>query len=270
MFHSNLLQLPREEFSDLARCLGLSQLFKAYLFRAFRVGRMPLRLPDRQRIVVDASQLPWILLNIAHIYCYEDYEFVEEVKPRKGWMVVDVGAYVGVYTLKAARRVGSKGRVVALEPHPASFRLLKHNVELNHLENVKLLPYALASSKGRRKLYSPRYRANASLNREYAELWDERLEAFEVECFSLVDLLDLLSIDRVDLLKLDVEGAELEILEASGEALKRIERLVIETHLDICSFEKLERLLVKYGFTVSMKFDELAPNQAFLAAVRYS
>ncbi len=95
-------RLSREDFSDLARCLGFSQLLKAHLFRTFKAGRMPLRLPDGQRIVVDASQLPGVLLNIAHIYCYEDHEFVEEVKPREGWTVVDVGAYVGIYHISAS------------------------------------------------------------------------------------------------------------------------------------------------------------------------
>jgi len=77
-------------------------------------------------------------LQSFNIVCDEDFEpfMVKWLKPRKNETFVDVGAHIGKYTLQIAKIVGETGRVVAVEPHPTTFQILRRNIELNSLKNV--------------------------------------------------------------------------------------------------------------------------------------
>ncbi|RLF09254.1 MAG: hypothetical protein DRJ69_05010 [Thermoprotei archaeon] len=249
--------------------MGLGQLLRISLLKLLRVGEAMLKLPDGSRISFDLDQAPEILSNILHIYYYMDYGFVSDALPRAGWRVIDAGAYLGAYTLWSARMVGSSGEVVALEPHPRNLKLLEKNVRLNGLRNVRILPYALSGHDGECILYSPRYRALASLRREHAEgVGGEVLEEVRVRCITLRTLFEVLDLDRVDLLKLDIEGLEYEVLRSSIDLLDRVDRVVVEVHLDVRSLIEIEDLLKARGFKPFIKLDTLAENQAFIIALR--
>jgi len=72
---------------------------------------------------------------------------------QRGDVYVDVGANIGYYTLVAAQRVGVTGKVIAYEPDPDNFALLKANVERNNLSNVTLFPFALHDTGGEGQLF---------------------------------------------------------------------------------------------------------------------
>ncbi|MEM1655364.1 MAG: FkbM family methyltransferase [Nitrososphaerota archaeon] len=256
---------------EAARLLGLSQIMKIGLLKAVGFEEAVLRLPDGMRIIMDLNQVPGALYNILHIYYHEDYSFTSEAIPRPGWKIVDAGAYLGAYTMWSARRVEPGGEVVALEPHPRSRELLQRTIMFNGLRNVRVLPYALSIHEGRGKLYSPRYRALASLRREHAEYFcGEVVEEHEVECVSLRTLLSMLGSREIDLLKLDIEGLEYDVLRSSTDVLGRIKRIAVEVHLDSCSIPELDQLLRDNGFEAIIKFDARAENQAFIIALRKS
>lgn len=256
-------------WEGIIRTLGSSQLIKISLMKILRFEEAILRLPDGMRIIIDLNQVPRIFNNILHIYHYMDYAFIPEALPKAGWSIIDAGAYLGAYTLWSAQRVGVEGKVIALEPHPRSLELLKRTIKFNRLQNVKALPYALSSHDGRCVLYSPRYRALASLRKEHVEyLCGEVAEKYEVECISLKTLLNMFKLDRIDLLKLDIEGLEYDALKHSTDMLSNIERIVVEVHLEACSIPKLDRLLRENGFDVIIRFDTRAENQAFIIALR--
>jgi FkbM family methyltransferase len=82
-------------------------------------------------------------INIPDHYLREEYMKHPDYVPCEGWVVLDIDAYVGIYTLWAAKKVGDEGFVIAFEPNPLAFRWLTNNIELNALRNVKALPYAL-------------------------------------------------------------------------------------------------------------------------------
>jgi FkbM family methyltransferase len=249
--------------------LGLSQVIKAYLFKVLGFNNVILNLPDDMRIIVSLDQLPNFFSNLLHVYYYLDYAFVSEAVPKAGWRLIDVGAYLGTYTLWSAQKIGIEGEIIALEPHPKSRTLLERTIKLNNLQNVKVLPYALSTYDGKSILYSPRYRALASLRRDHPEYFcGEVLEEYEVECVSLRTLLNMVEFDKIDLLKLDIEGLEYDVLEHSMSELSRIRRILIEAHLNVCSIPKLEKLLKDNGFETIIKFDTRAENQAFMLAIR--
>lgn len=156
----------------------------------------------------------------------EDYEpSLAAILPREGGVAIDAGAFIGRHTLAYARAVGPRGRVVAVEALPANFGLLQYNVRRNGYQHATCVGCALGRDSGRVWLAYERETSTASTTRELAR-------RVEVDQRPLDDVLRDLGVDRIDLLKIDVEGAELEVLEGAGRVLAAspAARLVIEIH----------------------------------------
>lgn len=133
-----------------------------------------------------------------------------------GGVVLDIGAHIGQFTLLAAKRVGPTGRVLAFEPNPETRTRLDANVALNGLANVTVVAEGLAAQSGTRRLYFGGEAHNigaASLDAKAGQQW------VEVTCARLDDVVEREGVGRVDLVKLDVEGAEVEVLEGGGETM---------------------------------------------------
>jgi FkbM family methyltransferase len=125
-----------------------------------------------------------------------------EVKP--GMTVCDIGANIGYYTLLLARWVGPTGRVFAFEPDPVNFALAKKNVEHNGYTNVTLVNCALSNQPGELLLYVCEY--NRGDHRSYNP--DEPRECVSVEAKTLDAFLESQNNPRIDVIKMDVQGAE--------------------------------------------------------------
>jgi FkbM family methyltransferase len=152
---------------------------------------------------------------------YESAEselFAQLVKP--GMTVVDVGANVGYYTVLASRLVGERGRVLAFEPEPRSHALLARNVAENGCANVRLFALALADHQGEATLYADRENLGTpSLVR--ANVAGDAATSVQVPTTTLdAALAAALGEAPVDLLKMDVQGAEKLVL-AGAERLLR-------------------------------------------------
>ena len=161
---------------------------------------------------------------LEHIYIDEDYDRL--CRPHRGWIVIDIGAHVGLYALKAARTVGKSGLVVAIEPDPENFRILKWNIRINRLRNVIPLRVAVADFNGYAKLYIDKIgKGGGSIISRVSD------EFIEVICLTLDRLLEYLRLRNVDLIKIDVQGAEYMVLKGARNCLKsRLPRLIIEFH----------------------------------------
>lgn len=153
------------------------------------------------------------------IYAFrENYEpelaYLEEILS-PGMIFVDAGANFGVYTLVASKLVGDTGRVLAFEPTAGSFATLRQNIDLNRSSNVRLFQVALAQKKGRAWLYHGWDPVGNSLGRDPLS----RSEGEEVQTESLDTVLKENGIDRVDVIKIDVEGAEELVLQGAIRCL---------------------------------------------------
>jgi FkbM family methyltransferase len=137
---------------------------------------------------------------------------------QRGQTFVDVGAHVGYFTTLAARRVGPAGRVVAVEPDPYNFLLLRRNVRRNRLSNVVIAHCALGAKAG-----------NALLYEAQENLGDHRLHvnaaaAAQRHCVDIaLETLDaLLEHNRIgppDVIKIDVQGSEAGVIAGMGRLL---------------------------------------------------
>jgi FkbM family methyltransferase len=137
---------------------------------------------------------------------------------RPGDVFVDLGAYVGPFTLLASRIVGPEGRVVAFEPDPASRELLERNLAANGAANVTVVPYAVGDSAGTVRFVA----SGDSAGRIGAE---GDLEVRQVE---LDECCAELGVEPT-VMKVDIEGGEAAALGRSSVA-RRVRELVVEVH----------------------------------------
>jgi FkbM family methyltransferase len=155
---------------------------------------------------------------------YENTEarfFKSVCKP--GMTFLDIGANTGLYTALALPRIGSEGRVVALEPDRESFEYLRKTVIANHADNVTCVSKAAADYSGVVKLFV------SENNRGDNRLYDNELStaSYEVEVSPVDLLLKELGIATVDLVKIDVQGFEGRVLRGMRETIARSPNLTI-------------------------------------------
>ncbi|MCJ7515977.1 MAG: FkbM family methyltransferase [Dehalococcoidia bacterium] len=141
----------------------------------------------------------------------------------EGMVVVDIGAHIGYYTLLAAERVGKNGAVFAFEPDESNYDLLIKNIEQNEYSNVTPVKKAVTSSTGTVKLF-----LNARESGEHSIIEDKRRQ--KVVLVDSVALDDFLDADcAVDVIKMDVEGAEMAALLGMSKVIARSPRLAMFT-----------------------------------------
>lgn len=166
-------------------------------------------------------------------------EIIGLFRPKEGDTVVDIGAHMGRYTITSSKSVGGSGKVIAVEAHPYNFRILQHNLRLNKLKNVSALNWAVYSKKARLKLYLPDedlgYTMHHSLMTNYlASKYSKEIEGryIEVEADTLDNLLKTRGVNEVNWIKIDVEGAEYEVLRGAKEILSTNTRIsiLVEVH----------------------------------------
>src|SRR5919107_1194569 len=164
--------------------------------------------------------------EIVNMTIRED-EIIEYFTPKQGDIVVDIGANIGRYTLIASKRVGTNGKVVAIEAHPGNFEMLNRNIKLNRLTNVIPLNYAAYSKETKIKLYVPDEESGYTI---YHTLMERTGKKFvEVNANTLDYLLQLNEIrqEEVNWIKIDVEGAELEVLKGATNVLSKSKDIAI-------------------------------------------
>jgi FkbM family methyltransferase len=137
---------------------------------------------------------------------------------KEGDTVIDVGAFIGYYTLIFAKLVGKDGLVYAFEPDPENFALLRKNVEINEYKNVVLIQKAVADFTGKTRLYLSK--ENKGDHRIY-DLGDGR-DSIEIEVTRLDDCIGAVP---VNLVKIDAEGAEVRVLKGMQSLLEKSVRL---------------------------------------------
>jgi FkbM family methyltransferase len=131
-----------------------------------------------------------------------------------GDVCLDVGAHIGYYTLLAARLVGPQGHVYAFEPSPASYGVLRENIELNGLENVTAVALAVGEQDGRAVLYEgPGTNSGlATLSTALAAKSTTPLREVIVDVGPITSVVPPEDLARVRVIKVDVEWQEVEVL----------------------------------------------------------
>ncbi len=222
--------------------------------------------PFYARFIFPSSEMEEVFRNIDHIYIYRDYEIFADFVPEKCWRILDVGAYIGLYTVRSARLVGNCGRVYSFEANPWIFSYLARNVALNRLKNVRTYNLAMGSEFGEKELYVGESMVNSSLLKEYVKYMSEISFIGRVRVVPLDFILDKLGF--VDLLKIDVEGLEEKIISSSKTLIpENVKRVVVEAHPPLTYSASISRLLEERGYKVVTYSPEGVCNQTFIYAI---
>ncbi len=164
-------------------------------------------------------------------YYEPELAYLEEVLS-SGKVFLDVGANIGIYTLVASKLVGEAGRVVAFEPSIQSFPGLQRNVTLNGLTNVIAFRTALGEKTGRARLFHAPDPVANSVRGDPA--WGGESEEITVETLDRVT--EQASIQHVDVIKIDAEGAEELVLRGARRVLTVMRPVVIfEINPEACT-----------------------------------
>ncbi|MCF7862267.1 FkbM family methyltransferase [Candidatus Woesearchaeota archaeon] len=185
-----------------------------------------------------------ILNSAGEIIGYFQADYIHE-----GSTVVDAGAYPGDFTVVASRMVGSNGRVYAFEPHPEHYDYMHRVLDANETDNVTLVPAALYSEDGVKTLedngMGSRIIGNGFKPKKHYTARTTTLDSFFEKQFPK----DLV-------IKMDIEGAELEALEGAQDVIQRLNpKMMIASYHEIGSkrsCEYLEEMLA--GMNVSHKY----------------
>jgi len=193
-------------------------------------------------------------LNLSVNGVYEKF-LTEVVKKeiKEGDVVLDIGSHIGYFTLIFAKLVSKTGKVFAFEPAPSSFLLLKKNIEINGYKNVVLVNKAVSNRNGKLRLFLNE--KNKSDNRIYNS--NNGWKSIEIESIKLDDYFKDYK-RKIDLIKIDVQGAEWRVVDGMRDLLRRNKNIKLISEFwssglekgGIKPFDYLD-MLFKNGFVIS-------------------
>lgn len=165
--------------------------------------------PAGIRMSVDTDDLVGRYIYVFGIWEPSLTQFVKH-RLAPGDVFIDLGANTGYYSLVAARLVGPEGRVIAVEASPSTYRLLEHNIQLNHLGNIHAINCAVSDAEGSLQLYG-----GPATNRGMSTVVAKPGFAPEavVRTAPFDKLVDAADLRHTRLIKIDVEGHEPQVLE---------------------------------------------------------
>jgi len=169
--------------------------------------------------------------------------FILHFVPEEGYFI-DVGANIGYYTCLISK-AKTKTKIVSVEPIPGTFKVLNLNCCLN---NVKVITVnkALWSRITRVNFGIPKLKKMYLYGLSHSESRDARLSSIEIPATTLDFILERYKFPRVDLVKIDTEGAEYKVLLGAKKSLEKIRYLYVECRKNL--EESVKNYLRKYGF----------------------
>jgi len=178
-----------------------------------------------------------------------DEYLIDDIELPKDSTVLDIGGQIGVFSVYIAERAG---RVFSFEPVPGNFQMLKENIRLNKLEK-KIIPFNLAVSdkKGKEKIFLHNENSGAH------SIYYKGKEFVEAKTTTLKDIFLEKNIEKCDLIKMDIEGAEYGVLYNLDEKIFiKIERIAMECHElnnEKMNWKHMKKFLESKGYKVKFR-----------------
>lgn len=179
--------------------------------------------------------------------------YLKNYTPQRRDFVVDGGAYGGAFSIYVSKIIGNTGLVIAFEPDIENYKLLLKNIKLNGVTNITPINKGLWS----RDTVLPFYNKNVDSSSFFFD-HDQQDYIINVSVASLDNQLREIGLRKVDFIKMDVEGAELEAIKGSEKTLKNNNvRLAIASYHILNGKKtcfKLEKLLLEFGYKTETSF----------------
>ena len=142
-----------------------------------------------------------------------------------GMTVIDIGANAGIYTMTAARRVGPRGRVIAFEPSAREREQLARHLALNRIDNVRVESIALGAADGDTDFFIAAAfdtGFNSRVAMPGVSTTHERVPMCRLDTYA-----DRVKLERVDIVKIDIEGGERDVLAGGSEVFRRLRPILL-------------------------------------------
>lgn len=179
---------------------------------------------------------------------------------RPGMTVYDIGANVGFHAISAARRIGPEAKVVCFEALPANAKQIEYNASSNKFANIQVIATALGSSEGEAAFWmsrQPTWGKLASVGKKP----DKFAKELKVRLRRLDSVVDELKLPPPSLIKIDVEGSEIDVLEGARQTLEHYRpTLLIEAHGTNAA---IENFLVAIGYRVGVLGKKVPVAEAY-------
>jgi FkbM family methyltransferase len=236
-------------FSDMLRILGIAVLQSFPSTIRKKISGFDRKIDEITEIlckntIIEIDGLQYSLLDYQSLQILSrDFESYMSVwlKPGKGEIFLDVGAHIGKYTLRAAKTVGDEGLVVAIEAHPLNYQTLKKNIDLNKSQNVIALNLAAWKEDCKLKFFL------GSASGWHSAKADSGCGSLEVDARTMDHVLEKLGVGLANWVKIDVEGAEYEVLCGLEETItKNRPKIVVEVFCQ--NIYKVKRFLMNHGY----------------------
>lgn len=208
------------------RFLFISNFFKRNHFGIYKRIFRPLdlfkkvkRIVNYEGIILELRLDDWIQENIYFIRNYEKAELtIFKNVLKKEDLFIDIGANFGLYSLIASKIVSDEGSVICFEPFSTNYNVLKKNVALNNISNIKLENKAVGEVNTKTNIYYNDVEKNLGMA---TLIYNENSRKEEVEIISLDSYVELNSINRINVIKIDVEGFEYNVLKGMENTLRK-------------------------------------------------
>ncbi|MGC9106836.1 MAG: FkbM family methyltransferase [Infirmifilum sp.] len=191
------------------------------------------------------NYLKTLSVTFDEIFIWRVYDRVKDFKPSEEDFVLDLGAFIGLYTLKNYKAK----YIVAIEPHPLSYTILVKNIKFNNLNNVLPLNVAIWDKEGFVTFYEGIDLVGSS---SLKPLWrlGKHGKQFIVKTVTLNEVFKASHVKYFDVAKIDIEGAELELVRGGKDVLGKglIQRIIMEVHKKVIPQKTFYQVLRELGF----------------------
>lgn len=181
-------------------------------------------------ILVSCFGLKYKLIDIESLVVVSpnfERNYRKFIMPRKGDVFIDIGAHIGKYTMQAAKIVGNYGRVIAFEADPITFKALREGIMANDFKNALALNIAIYDDECEMVLHSVPIYDRIRLGRAYNSIKRDVGPGVLVEAKPLDLVMDNLNLTKVDFIKIDVEGAELEVIKGGRKTIEKFKPTIV-------------------------------------------
>ena len=184
--------------------------FHKRFFKPYNIFRGIIKTVSFGNLGLELHIDDWIQQNIYFLGTYEAAELkLLNQHLSENSTFIDIGANFGLYTLSAAEKISDTGKIICFEPFPENFQALTKNITRNKLSMITAENMAIGDQRGMLKLYYQPSENNLGM---VSATHLENSKVHEVEVLSLDDYLENRDVDKIDFIKIDVEGFEYRVL----------------------------------------------------------
>jgi|SRR5215831_4602817 len=186
-------------------------------------------------------------------YEADNYGFLEK-QVKQGADVIDIGAHIGLFSVRCSQLTGPTGKIIAFEPTPGTFSILKDTLRINNTGNVVPLQAAVSGDAGMATFYVS-HTAGCNSNSLVKNKSEKELSAYDVQLYTIDGIVEEYSL-KPSLIKIDVEGAELDVLKGGGKTFRELKpALILGLHPAFIKqkgdqLESIWQILSEAGYTI--------------------